>query len=106
MDPEHQVTLTNGATEGVPAALLACVDPGDEVLVPEPWFESYPGAVRLVGAVPRPVPLTLGDRRLDFADPREGGRWIRTSFVRDPEIMDQGMKTVGELPAHGGVVTR
>jgi len=66
VDPEHEVTITSGATEGVLAALLTCVDPGDEVLVPEPWFESYPGAVRLVGAVPRPVPLSPGDWRLDM----------------------------------------
>ncbi|MEU6032006.1 pyridoxal phosphate-dependent aminotransferase [Streptomyces tauricus] len=66
VDPEHEVTITSGATEGVLAALLTCVDPGDEVLVPEPWFESYPGAVRLVGAVPRPVPLTSDGWRLDI----------------------------------------
>lgn len=65
VDPEHEVTVTSGATEGVLAALLACTDPGDEVLVPEPWFESYPGTVRLVGAVPRALPLTPGSWRLD-----------------------------------------
>jgi aspartate/methionine/tyrosine aminotransferase len=65
LDPEREVTITSGATEGVLIALLASVDPGDEVIVPEPFFESYPGVVRLVGAVPRFVRLRDGDWQFD-----------------------------------------
>ena len=67
VDPDREVTITSGATEGVLAALLAAVDPGDEVVLPEPYFESYPGTVRLLGAVPRLVRLRGVGWRLDPA---------------------------------------
>ncbi len=67
VDPDTEVTITAGATEGVFAALLAVTDPGDEVLLPEPYYENHPGAIRLAGAVPVPVPLRRGDWRLDPA---------------------------------------
>ncbi|MGM1059483.1 pyridoxal phosphate-dependent aminotransferase [Saccharothrix sp. Mg75] len=57
VDPDREVTITCGATEGVLAALLAVTDAGDEVLVPDPAFENHPGAVVLAGAVVRSVPL-------------------------------------------------
>ncbi|SHI48650.1 pyridoxal phosphate-dependent aminotransferase [Streptomyces sp. 3214.6] len=65
VDPDHEITITSGATEGALVALLAAVDPGDEVILPEPYFESYPGTVRLLGAVPRPVRLSGAGWRLD-----------------------------------------
>lgn len=67
VDPQRHVTVTSGSAEGVLAALLAVTDPGDEVLMVEPFFEIYPGAVALCGAVPRYVPLTPGSWRLDPA---------------------------------------
>lgn len=44
--------MTNGSQEAVACAVLACVDPGDEVLVPDPGFLAYPTLVRLAGGVP------------------------------------------------------
>src|SRR5881628_292520 len=41
VDPEKQVTVTCGATEAMASALLAIVDPGDEVIVFEPFYENY-----------------------------------------------------------------
>lgn len=66
LDPETEVTITCGATEAVLVALLATTDPGDEVLVPEPFFELYPGMVTLAGAIPKPVGLAAPDWRLDL----------------------------------------
>lgn len=66
LDPESEVTITCGATEAIMVALLTVTDPGDEVLVFEPFFELYPGMVTIAGATPKPVPLTTPGWRLDF----------------------------------------
>src|SRR5512134_245351 len=56
-DQDTEVLVTVGATEGITAALLAVCEPGDEVIVLEPAYDSYPAAIALAGALPRPVPL-------------------------------------------------
>ena len=56
-DPDTEITVTGGSTEGLNTALQALVQPGDEVVVIEPFFEAYPSAIRLAGAVPRFVRL-------------------------------------------------
>jgi N-succinyldiaminopimelate aminotransferase len=62
-DPDTEVLITVGATEAISAALLALVEHGDEVLLIEPYYDSYPAAVALAGAARRSVPLTAdGDR--------------------------------------------
>jgi aminotransferase len=57
VDPEREVTVTCGSTEAMIAALLAVLDPGDEVVVFEPFYENYGPDAILSGAVPRFVPL-------------------------------------------------
>ncbi len=57
VDPEREVTVTCGSTEAMVAALLALVDPGDEVVVFEPFYENYGPDAVLSGAVPRFVRL-------------------------------------------------
>jgi aminotransferase len=57
VDPEEEVTITCGATEAMASALLALVDPGDEVIVFEPFYENYGPDAILCGAVPVHVPL-------------------------------------------------
>jgi aminotransferase len=57
VDPETEVTVTCGATEAMAAVLLALVDPGDEVVVPEPFYENYGPDAVLCGARPVHVPL-------------------------------------------------
>jgi aminotransferase len=57
IDPEKQITVTCGATEAMIAAMLACVDPGDEVIVFEPFYENYGADAILAGATPRYVTL-------------------------------------------------
>jgi aminotransferase len=65
-DPDTEVTITCGVSEGVAAAVLALTEPGDEVLVLEPWYENYVPACVLAGVVPRFVPLSEPDFRLDL----------------------------------------
>ena len=58
--PAEDLLVTCGATEALLVALLALVEPGDEVLFFEPAFDIYGPQVRLAGGVPVPVPLTFG----------------------------------------------
>jgi len=57
LDPATQVLVTVGATEAIAAAVLALAEPGDEVLLIEPYYDSYAAAVALAGATRRTVPL-------------------------------------------------
>jgi len=53
----EQVVVTTGATEAIAGALLGLVDPGDEVIVLEPFYDSYRAMIQFAGAVRRPVTL-------------------------------------------------
>ena len=57
IDPETEVVITTGATEAIAAALLALVNPGDEVLALEPFYDSYAACISMAGG--RRVPITL-----------------------------------------------
>jgi aspartate/methionine/tyrosine aminotransferase len=58
IDWTQEVTVTSGATEAITACLMAVLDPGDEVVLIEPLFDTYVPVVRMLGAVPRIVRLT------------------------------------------------
>jgi aspartate/methionine/tyrosine aminotransferase len=57
VDWASEVTVTSGATEAITACLMAVLDPGDEVVLIEPLFDTYMPVVRMLGAVPRIVRL-------------------------------------------------
>jgi N-succinyldiaminopimelate aminotransferase len=65
IDPLTQVVVTAGATEGIAAAILALVDPGDEVVVLEPFYDSYVACIEMAGGVRKPVTLRAPEFRLD-----------------------------------------
>ena len=65
VDPETEITVSCGATEAMIAATLAAVDPGDEVIVFEPFYENYGPDCVISGAVPRYVPLRPPDWAFD-----------------------------------------
>ncbi|NYE72769.1 pyridoxal phosphate-dependent aminotransferase [Microlunatus parietis] len=64
-DPETEVLITTGATEALAAAILAFVDPGDEVIALEPFYDSYAAAIELAGGVRVGVGVFGPDFRLD-----------------------------------------
>lgn len=64
-DPATEVVVTTGASEAIVAAVLALVEPGDEVLLPEPWFDLYAAAVDLAGGVRVSIPPVPGSFRPD-----------------------------------------
>lgn len=80
LDPSTQVVVTTGATEGIAAALLGLVNPGDEVLVLEPYYDSYQAMIQMAGGVRRPVTLRAPDFRLD-ADALRAAVTERTRLV-------------------------
>jgi aminotransferase len=65
IDPETQVTVTCGATEAMIAAMLGLLDPGDEVVIFEPYYENYGPDAVLSGATPRYVTLHEPDWSID-----------------------------------------
>ncbi|MFE6196987.1 pyridoxal phosphate-dependent aminotransferase [Streptomyces sp. NPDC057838] len=74
-DPDTEVLVTAGATEAIAAALLALVEPGDEVVALEPYYDSYAACIAMAGG--RRVPVTLradtgeGRFRLDLDELRD-----------------------------------
>jgi N-succinyldiaminopimelate aminotransferase len=73
VDPDTEVLVTAGATEAIAAAMLALVEPGDEVVALEPYYDSYAACVAMAGG--RRVPVTLrpheGTFRLDLDELRD-----------------------------------
>jgi N-succinyldiaminopimelate aminotransferase len=62
-DPATEILVTAGATEAIAAAILSLTEPGDEVVVFEPYYDSYPACIALAGARRRTVTLRhTGDR--------------------------------------------
>ncbi len=80
LDPDTQVAVTTGCTEAVAAALLGLVEPGDEVVVLEPYYDSYLAMLQMAGGVRRPVTLRSPDFRVDL-DELRAAVTPRTRFV-------------------------
>ncbi len=68
IDPERELTVTCGATEAMIATLLALINPGDEVVVFEPFYENYGPDSVLSGATPRYVALEPPNWTMDVAE--------------------------------------
>jgi aminotransferase len=68
VDPEREITVCCGSTEGMIDVLLAVINPGDEVIVFEPFYENYGPDAIISGAVPRYVTLHRPDWHFDPAD--------------------------------------
>ena len=66
VDPDTEVLVTAGATEAVAAALLALLEPGDEVIAFEPYYDSYAACIAMAGGVRVPVTLRAPGFRPDL----------------------------------------
>jgi N-succinyldiaminopimelate aminotransferase len=66
-DPAAEIGISVGATEAIFAAIMGLVDPGDEVILFEPYYDSYVPAVQFAGATPRFYTLRPPDWNLDPA---------------------------------------
>ena len=82
-DPEREIVITSGGMEGLLDAVLAVIDPGDEVVVTDPTYAGIVNRIRLVGGVPRFAPFRVHD-----------GRW---RLDRDALVAAVGERTAGFL---------
>ncbi len=55
--PEHEILITTGSSEGLDLALRAIINPGDEVIIPDPCYVAYPADIILAGGVPILIPI-------------------------------------------------
>ncbi|MFD7584165.1 pyridoxal phosphate-dependent aminotransferase [Kitasatospora sp. NPDC059811] len=69
-DPDTEVLVTAGATEAIAATLLALLEPGDEVIALEPFYDSYAACIAMAGATRRPLTLRAPDFRPDLDELR------------------------------------
>lgn len=84
-DPDTEVLVTAGATEALAATLLALLDPGDEVVVFEPYYDAYAAVVALAGGVLVPVPLQRPAFQPDLDALRDAvSERTRVILVNDP----------------------
>src|SRR5262249_42993795 len=65
IDPAGEITITSGVTEAIHAAVFSFVEPGDEVVVFEPFYDCYVPCIRLAGGIPVPVTLHAPSFRFD-----------------------------------------
>lgn len=85
VDPTREVLVTAGATEALAASILALTEPGDEVVVFEPYYDAYAGLIALAGARLVPVPLRWPDFRPDLDELRKAvSDRTRIIIVNDP----------------------
>ncbi len=80
VDPEREVLVTAGATEALAATLLALLEPGDEVVTLEPFYDSYAATIALAGARHRTVALRAPDFQPDLDE-------LRTAITDDTRIV-------------------
>ena len=108
-DPGTEVVIGTGASEVLAAALLALVHPGDEVIVPEPWFDVYGAGIALASGVAVGVPLarTATGFALDLAA-IEAAITPRTRMIllNTPHNPTGTVFTLAELTALAEVVAR
>jgi aspartate/methionine/tyrosine aminotransferase len=111
VDPETDVTVVCGATEGMIAAMMAVLDPGDEVVIFEPFYENYGPDAILSGAVPRYVTLHEPDWSIDEAElraafgPRTRGLVLNSPHNPTGKVFSrQELALIAELCAEHDVV--
>jgi len=79
-NPETEVTITCGSSEAIVASLLALVDPGEEVVLFEPFYENYLPGLALCGAAPLFVPLHEPDWTMDLEE-------LQRAFSHNPQAL-------------------
>ena len=98
VDPDEQVTVCCGSTEAMMASMLACVDPGDEVIVFEPFYENYGPDAILAGAEPKYVRMREPEWRFDPDELKKAfSNRTRAIVINSPNNPTGKVFTVKEL---------
>ena len=67
-DPESEIVITSGATEAIASGFMGLLNPGDEVILFEPYYDSYPASVIMAGGVPKYSTLRYPTFEVDIDD--------------------------------------
>jgi N-succinyldiaminopimelate aminotransferase len=103
-DPDTEVLVTAGATEAIAAALLALLEPGDEVIAFEPYYDSYQACIAMAGGVRVPVTLLPPDFRPDLGKLRAAVTpRTRLILLNSPHNPTGAVFSRGELEAVAAV---
>jgi methionine transaminase len=106
-DPESEITVTTGATQGIFTTIGALAHPGDEVIVFEPAYDSYIPAIRLAGATPVPIPLTVPGYDIDWAAVRRSvTARTRMILVNTPNNPGTGILSAEDLQQFAEITRR
>ncbi len=103
--PTSQVTVSAGGKQAIFHALLATLDPGDEVLIPSPWWVSYPEIVRFAGATVVPIETTASGGFRIAAEQLAAGitpntRWLLLNSPGNPTgatYSAEDLRVLGEV---------
>jgi N-succinyldiaminopimelate aminotransferase len=97
IDPQDGVQVTFGATEAIAATMLGLLEPGDEVVVLEPFYDSYAAAIAMAGATRRLVTLRPPDFALDLDALAAAARGARMLVLNSPHNPTGRVLTRAEL---------
>jgi N-succinyldiaminopimelate aminotransferase len=98
IDPAQGVVVTSGATEGIFSAILGLVDPGDEVIVIEPFYDSYVPDILMANAIPVCVPLHPPTWTFDAGELRSAfNKKTRALILNTPQNPSGRVFTLQEL---------
>ncbi len=107
VDPDTEICVTCGSTEAMAAAMLGLLDPGDEVVMFEPFYENYGPDAILTGALPRTVTLRPPGWTLDEAELRDAFTdRTRAVVINTPNNPTGKVFTREELTAIGQLCER
>ena len=99
VDPQDGVQVTFGATEAIAATTLGLLEPGDEVVVLEPFYDSYAAAIAMAGATRRLVTLRPPGFALDLDALAAAARGARMLVLNSPHNPTGRVLTLAELEA-------
>ena len=107
-DPDAEIIATMGVKQGLTLALLATIDPGDEVIVEDPCFVTYQPLIRLAGGVPVAVPLRAANRFRWTRDELEAHITLRTRglLLNTPQNPTGAVCEEAQLDMIAGVARR
>lgn len=111
LDPNNEITVTSGCTEGLAASSLGLINPGDEVILIEPYYDAYPADVALAGGVLRYLTLRPPDFALDVDELEQlVGPSTKAIFFNNPHnptgrvFTDEELKAVARLCVANDVI--
>ena len=107
LDPLTQIVVTTGATEGIFATVQGLVNPGDEVILIEPFYDSYPASVIMAGGTPVYIPLRPAPGAASAADWRIDIDELRAALTPKTKllIINTPLNPVGKMYSREELLT-